>query len=313
MSTKTTFKRVALVTVAALGFGVLTSVAPASAVASTFTSAASLSTSSMTVVATTTGASMGGKFYLDLTGNGTLDGKYEGLESGESISVTVTAPTGGTAADLGFQAIQLSNNDNTSGVSSASGGFATRGAVATGTSTLSGAFQIPNGATTSTYASNSWAPDANSETGYNNRYWMSVYPANSTPVSLNAAYTVTIRVHTADTSSSVIVNTLSVKFVTSVAESGATITVSKSGDVYKGEALSVVSGRYVRASVTNGTAGGRVWLGCASATLATSCVPSLTAQWVPISGTPSTTDTIITYSEGVCCRWSTRNWYPLSS
>ena len=32
MSTKTTFKRIALVTVAALGFGVLTSVAPASAV-----------------------------------------------------------------------------------------------------------------------------------------------------------------------------------------------------------------------------------------------------------------------------------------
>ena len=31
MSTKTTFKRIALVTVAALGFGVLTSVAPASA------------------------------------------------------------------------------------------------------------------------------------------------------------------------------------------------------------------------------------------------------------------------------------------
>ena len=31
MSTKTTFKRVALVAVAALGFGVLTSVAPASA------------------------------------------------------------------------------------------------------------------------------------------------------------------------------------------------------------------------------------------------------------------------------------------
>ncbi len=31
MSTKTTFKRIALVAVAALGFGVLTSVAPASA------------------------------------------------------------------------------------------------------------------------------------------------------------------------------------------------------------------------------------------------------------------------------------------
>ena len=35
MSTKTTFKRIALVTVAALGFGVLTSVAPASAAGNT--------------------------------------------------------------------------------------------------------------------------------------------------------------------------------------------------------------------------------------------------------------------------------------
>ena len=37
MSTKTTFKRIALVTVAALGFGVLTSVAPASAVVTNLT------------------------------------------------------------------------------------------------------------------------------------------------------------------------------------------------------------------------------------------------------------------------------------
>ena len=37
MSTKTTFKRVALVAVASLGFGVLTSVAPASATDAPFT------------------------------------------------------------------------------------------------------------------------------------------------------------------------------------------------------------------------------------------------------------------------------------
>ncbi len=48
MSTKTTFKRVALVTVAALGLGVMTSVAPANAAAKTFT----LDTTSVTVVGT---------------------------------------------------------------------------------------------------------------------------------------------------------------------------------------------------------------------------------------------------------------------
>jgi hypothetical protein len=48
MSTKTTFKRIALVTVAALGFGVLTSVAPASATALTTEYVTSISTSAAT-------------------------------------------------------------------------------------------------------------------------------------------------------------------------------------------------------------------------------------------------------------------------
>ena len=61
MSTKTTFKRIALVTVAALGFGVLTSVAPASAYAGSM----SVSTTSLTVVGTgTTGNA--GFFYVDI-------------------------------------------------------------------------------------------------------------------------------------------------------------------------------------------------------------------------------------------------------
>jgi len=46
MSTKTTFKRIALVAVAALGLGVLSSVAPANAAAGSF----SLDTTSVTVV-----------------------------------------------------------------------------------------------------------------------------------------------------------------------------------------------------------------------------------------------------------------------
>ena len=55
MSTKTTIKRVALVTVAALGFGML-STGVAQAVASTYTSGTALSTTNMTVVSTTTSA-----------------------------------------------------------------------------------------------------------------------------------------------------------------------------------------------------------------------------------------------------------------
>ena len=47
MSTKTTFKRVALVAVAALGFGVLTSVAPASALTTEYVT--SITSSNATV------------------------------------------------------------------------------------------------------------------------------------------------------------------------------------------------------------------------------------------------------------------------
>jgi hypothetical protein len=301
MSTKTTLKRIALVAVSALGFGVL-STGPSSAVAGTFTTAASLSTSSMTVVAASTGASYGGKFYVDLTSNGTLADKYPGLFSTESISVTVTAPTGGTVGDIGFQAAALSTNDNTTAsAGSASGGFTALGATTTGTGTLSGsAFQIPNGAALDAYSSNNWNPDANLETAYENRYWISVYPVTTTPMSLDASYTVTVRVHTADLASTVLVNTLSVKFVTSMATSGATVSLTAVGDAYVGEALSVVSGRYVRATVTNGTTGGRVFVGCATATAITSsCTPALTAQWVPISGTPSTTDSFTVSDNGV--------------
>jgi trimeric autotransporter adhesin len=299
MSTKTTLKRIALVAVSALGFGVL-STAPSSAATGTFTTAASLSTSSMTVVATSSGVSQGGKFYVDLTSNGTLGDKYPGLFSNESISVTVTAPTGGAVGDIGLQALELSTNDNTSGVTSASDGFATRGFATAATGVInSSAFQIPNGSALSAYNSNNWTPDANSETGYNNRYWMHVYPVTDTPMTLGSTYTLTVRVHTADAASSVIVNTLSVKFVTSMADSGAALTLSSSGDVYTGEGLSVVTGRYVRATVTNGTTGGRLWKGCAAATFSTACAPALTAQWVPVSGTPSTTDTFYVRDNGV--------------
>jgi len=95
MSTKTTFKRVALVVVAALGFGTLTSVAPASAYA------ASMSTiPSLTVV-----GSNWGYIPVTLTADGTTGNAA--LTTGESLTATVIAqPTAvdssTAAADLTF-------------------------------------------------------------------------------------------------------------------------------------------------------------------------------------------------------------------
>ena len=111
MSTKTTFKRIALVVVAALGFGVLTTM-PASAVenANPYTSGSALSTSSLTVVAATTGDTLMGKFYVDVTSNGTLLDNRVGLFDDESITVTTTAaPSTSTAAvgDLSFIALSF--------------------------------------------------------------------------------------------------------------------------------------------------------------------------------------------------------------
>ena len=115
MSTKTTLKRIALVAVSALGFGLMTSVAPASAaVASGF----SLTNSSITVVGTgTTGAVVG----ITVTNTTTA---LTGLSAGETLTATVVGvPTGtaataktlaANAADLTFQEIKMAaalNND----------------------------------------------------------------------------------------------------------------------------------------------------------------------------------------------------------
>ena len=78
MSTKTTFKRIALVTVAALGFGVLTSVAPASAAGP---STMSIPVTDLTIIGDTYG------FVTINVVNAA--GDPSGLAASESITATV--------------------------------------------------------------------------------------------------------------------------------------------------------------------------------------------------------------------------------
>jgi len=87
MSTKTTFKRIALVAVAALGTGVLTSVAPANAVVTTgFTP----SKSSITVVGADTGAAV---FRIQLSQ--ATAATAQKLQSDETLTVAIVGvPTG---------------------------------------------------------------------------------------------------------------------------------------------------------------------------------------------------------------------------
>jgi hypothetical protein len=109
MSTKTTFKRVALVAVAALGFGVLTSVSPANAAD---TASFTVNTDSVTVVTNGTTASevtLGAIFKVSLRNDGTTQ-TAQALQSTESLTVTVVGvPTGtaSTAKTVGANAAEL--------------------------------------------------------------------------------------------------------------------------------------------------------------------------------------------------------------
>jgi hypothetical protein len=98
MSTKTTFKRVALVAVAALGFGVLTSVAPASALAGTNNdniTAISAGTSAPARVLVSSGATTITLTHAETTGNVGTD----------TVTAQITsAPSGSVDAKLTFSA-----------------------------------------------------------------------------------------------------------------------------------------------------------------------------------------------------------------
>ena len=95
MSTKTTFKRVALVTVAALGFGMLSTVATTAAtVAAGATTGISADTTSITLVAAgAPSSSEYGAFELSLTN---ASGIAAPLQSTESLTATVVATPGAT-------------------------------------------------------------------------------------------------------------------------------------------------------------------------------------------------------------------------
>jgi hypothetical protein len=125
MSTKTTFKRVALVAVAALGFGVLTSVAPAS-------------------------ATPGNAITPTKVAVGTIPTLTPGVTS--NIPVTITAPIATdndtftisvkvTSAPVGSGFASIASNSKAPGVSTASASFITgvvaSGSTVTGTLTLS--------------------------------------------------------------------------------------------------------------------------------------------------------------------------------
>ena len=255
MSTKTTFKRVALVAVAALGLGVLTSVAPANAAAGTFT----IDTSSVTVV----GTNASGTALFKITVGDNVDGTGTGLAADETITATIVGvPTGtGTPKTLA-----------TNGVFGTNAALGTVAADLNAVSlkaptTRTGAYvaQTPNGIAAQAFGgvigSASTAQTDSASTATNSVYYLGVQNNISATTGTNAAidqgaYTIRIRL----TQGSFVLKeqNVTVKFVSSAADSGAAFTIAQTGSKYKSRIDTYTATNNTKVTLTNGTTGGRL-------------------------------------------------------
>jgi hypothetical protein len=277
MSTKTTFKRIALVAVAALGMGVL-SIVPASA-AATYTASATLSTTSLTVVGGVTGASGMGYFRISTTDNAGDPNIL--FATTESITVSVIAVPANTAGDATAPATSditltaMTRADTTNVVTSVGAASTTN-------------LQIPNGALTTTTAASrdlAYYPLAADGTTVRTTdslasYYVGVYPTSGKAVD-KGEYTIRVLLH--DSTGFESTQTMKVKFVTAAADSGAVITVASAGALYNLQALSYTSSNYVKATLKDAN-GGRIQLGGASGGAATTFVPGLQGVLVSSAG-----------------------------
>ena len=305
MSTKITLKRIALVAVSTLGLSVL-SVVPSNAAASTYTASSSISTTSLTVVSTSAASTQSGKFYLDVFGEDAMaTDAVQGLFDNESISVTVTgspsgysAATSGTADNTDITIQPLIAVDNTPDANELTG--ASR-FTAVGSAGTAGTVQLPTGANTvgatDSYASNNFSASSTYTTGRMNRYYFAVYPTSADAINAGN-FTVRVRVHALEGTTRVLIDkTLTLNFVSDIANASGTLTLAKSGNIYEGEGLSYATGRYVQATLTNGTTGGKLQVGAATTDGYNLHAPTLNANFMTTSTTVG--QTLYAYDTGV--------------
>jgi trimeric autotransporter adhesin len=272
MSTKTTLKRVALVAVAALGFGVLTSVAPASAYAGSM----SVSTTSLTVVQGAGNATTGnaGFFYVDIFDQA---GDAAALMTSESITVSV----------VGKPAKQANGTSDTT-LADLTIGTAVRGSIGAVFAAVTGAQaaqttsnQIPNGSALATAFASSNLTSVSATVGAtSNRYYFGVYPTNSNALD---AGEYTLRVRLFDANSFTTDTTLKVKFVASAADSGAKIAVTTTGTFNKGGAIAYTAAQNIKATLTDAN-GGRLVTGTTMTGDINTTTPVLSANIVDALG-----------------------------
>ena len=266
MSTKITLKRIALVAVSALGFGLISSVAPASAAGAT--SGISMQKSSITVVGSAANAGESSTAFgaiFKITAN-PLDGVAtvaHGLASGESLTATVVAVPAGTgtaktlaanAADLVLQAVAPNTYANTGNPYSITDSPFT---AESKTVTRSNWTLIGGGAAAWDSASTEYASSGTS-TKVDNAYYLRVLPETGQGrlVIDQGEYQIRLRL-TSNTGALVVSDTiLKVNFVSSSASSGAIITASDAGNFAKSAAFETQSStKFLRGTLTDANSG----------------------------------------------------------
>jgi len=262
MSTKTTFKRIALVTVAALGFGVLSSVTPASADNSSMT----VGYTSLTLV----GAGGTNKGFIPVR---IVDGAGLNSAIGNTESLTATVIGWPTGIDSTTAATDLVLSVETrTAINTFAAATNARVSTSAGYADIQ---QLSNGAGAS---ATSAANPADLGT-----YWFGVKAASGEAVDKG---TYTIRFRLTDSTGFISSATIPVTLVSSAADSGAVITIATVGTFTSGESTTMTATKSVKATLTNGVAGGRIQL--ASSTTAIG-VPVLTAAtWA--AATPAIVD-----------------------
>jgi hypothetical protein len=264
MSTKTTFKRIALVTVAALGFGVLTSVAPANAAAKALV----MDYSSVTVVGTyadTNPATKGlASYHITVMDNSTTSVAAD-LANGETITasvLTLPAVQGGltpAVGDLAF--LNVTNNNSLTHEAGQNG-------ASVGTLTY--------GSTNCTYAI------AEGDTTTDGSYCLGVYPTKD--LSLYGTYEIAIDL--LDVNRNVLSRQIVKYRFASAANSGAVVTVASAGTIVAGETYVITADKYMSATIADAN-GGRVFLNDSGTTgaLGGSRRPALSATLESSTGT----------------------------
>jgi len=278
MSTKTTFKRIALVTVAALGFGVLTSVAPATAKDGSTAGSISLDASSITIVKN--GSGLTGVVRISLFD---LDGAADTLNASETITAAVIGVPAVDTKTVALNAADISFAELKETTAGGEKDYVIDNAVVANTDGAFGSLNSPVGDGAQTTTASVYALALLGGSG-----------AISNVVD-KGYYTVRLRLSDS-TGFIVSEKTLKIQWVSSEANAGASIAVTTTGTIQKGVAIAYTTGNTIKAVLSNDGGVGRVYVSPASGYVPVA--PTLSAALTDVDGVVLTTGTMSVSDSG---------------